>query len=265
LTVVAVAPEDEGVSMKRSWAAIAAMVVATYVLAGCAQTGTTFQNNTGAQITALSPLNIPAASSDFTLTVTSTGGFVAKTVIQWNGKTLPNTTLLSATTATVLVPAALVAKSGTASVNTLNPPRNSQDNGLSNTLIFAISGGAANPVPTITTPVSPKTARACGASCANSDTPITILGTNFLPSSTNGPSEVQWSENGVVTVLTVQSITPTQITAAISGVLLSNPTPTTPKAIPAKITVVNPPSFPCSTDCVLFGGGPSNPEYFTVN
>lgn len=245
--------------MKRSWAAIAATVMAMYVLAGCGQTETTFQNNTGAQLTALSPSNIPAGSSDFTLTVTSTGGFVAKTVIQWNGKTLPNGTVLSPTTATVVVPAALIAKPGTASVNTLNPPRNSQDNGLSNTLIFAISG-TANPVPTITpgTGLSPNFASHCGATCANSDTRITILGTNFLPSSTNGPSEVQWLENGVVTVLTVQSITPTQITATISGTLLS-------ATGTAQITVVNPPSFPCSTDCVLFGGGTSKSATFTVN
>jgi hypothetical protein len=255
---VAVAPEEEGVSMKRSWAAIAAIVVATYVLAGCGQTETTFQNNTGAQITSLSPLNIPAGSSDFTLTVTSTGGFVAKTVIQWNGKTLTNTTVLSTTTATVIVPAALVAKPGTASVNTLNPPRSSQDNGLSNTLIFAISGGPANPVPTITN-LSPTSASSCAASCANSDTPITILGTNFLASSTNGPSEVQWSEDGgPITVLKVQTITPTQINATISGTLLSAPGA-------GHITVVNPPSFPCSTDCVLFGGGTSNSANFTVN
>jgi hypothetical protein len=234
------------------------MVVATYVLAGCSQTGTTFQNNTGAQLTALSPSNIPAGSSDFTLTVTSTGAFVAKSVIQWNGKTLPNTQVLSVTTASVVVPAALVAAPGAASVNTLNPPRNSQDNGLSNTLVFAISG-APNPVPTITPPVSPNTARACGASCANSDTAITILGTNFLPTSSNGPSAVHWSPNGgPVTVLTVKSITPTQIIAVISGVLLST-------AGTAEITVVNPPSFPCSTDCVLFGGGPSNSVGFTVN
>jgi hypothetical protein len=241
--------------MKRYWAATAAMVMA-FVLGGCSQTGTTFQNYTGPQLTALSPSNIPAGYSDFTLTVTSTGGFVAKTVIQWNGKALP-TTLLNTTAVTAVVPAALVSKAGSVPVNTLNPPRNSQDNGLSQPLIFAISG-APNPVPTITSDISPASAPSCGTSCANSDVAITILGTNFLPDP-NNPSEVHWTpKGGPVTVLAVKSITPTQIVAVISGVLLSTPTP-------VQITVVNPPSFPCSTDCVLFGGGPSNPKPFAVN
>ena len=247
--------------MKRYWAATAAMVMA-FVLGGCSQTGTTFQNYTGPQLTALSPSNIPAGYSDFTLTVSSTGGFVAKTVIQWNGKALP-TTLLNTTAVTAVVPAALVSKAGAVPVNTLNPPRNSQDNGLSQPLAFAISG-APNPVPTITSDISPASAPSCGTSCANSDVAITILGTNFLPTSSNGPSEVRWSRDGFITVLAVKGITPTQINAVISGVLLSTPTTTIPKPIPAKITVVNPPSFPCSTDCVLFGGGPSTSWDFTV-
>lgn len=242
--------------MKRSWAAIAAVVIAL-VLSGCSQTGTTFQNYTGPQLTALSPSNIPAGSNDFTLTVSSTGGFVAKTVIQWNGKALP-TTLLNTTTVTAVIPAALVTKPGAVPVNTLNPPRNSQDNGLSQPLAFAISG-APNPVPAITSPLSPDKATHCGTSCTNSDVAITILGNNFLPASINGPSEVRWSQNGgPITVLVVKGITPTQINAVISGTLIST-------AGAAQITVVNPPSFPCSTDCVLFGGGPSNSKTFTVN
>ena len=241
--------------MKRSWAATAAMVMA-FVLGGCSQTGTTFQNYTGPQLTALSPSNIPAGYSDFTLTVSSSGGFVTKTVIQWNGQALP-TTVLNTTTVTAVIPAALVTKPGAVPVNTLNPPRNSQDNGLSQPLIFAISG-ASNPVPTITK-LDPVSAPHCGASCTNSDVAITILGTNFLPTSSNGPSEVRWSRDGFITVLAVKGITPTQINAVISGVLLS-----TPSTVPAEITVVNPPSFPCSTDCVLFGGGPSTSWDFTV-
>lgn len=242
--------------MKRPWAAIAAVVMAMFALAGCSQTGSTFQNNTGAQITILSPMNIPAGSPDFTLTVTSTGGFVAKTVIQWGGKTLPNTTIVNAATATVVVPAALVAQSGKVFVNTLNPPRNSQDNGLSNSLAFTISG-KANPVPVVTS-ITPTTNPACGSPCTNADVAITITGSSFLPSSSNGPSEVHWSLNGgPVIFLTVNKITTAQIDATISGALL-NPDGT------AQITVVNPPSFPCSVDCNLFGGGSSASFPFTV-
>ena len=43
-----------------------------------------------------------------------------KTVVQWNGKTIP-TTYVSATTVTATVAAALIAKPGTIFVNTLNP------------------------------------------------------------------------------------------------------------------------------------------------
>ena len=241
--------------MKRSWAAIAAAVMAMFALSGCSQTGTTFQNNTGAQITVLSPMNMPAGSPDFTLTVTSTGGFVAKTVIQWGGKTLPNTTVLSSTTATVVIPAPLAAQPGKVFVNTLNPPRNSQDNGLSNSLAFIISG-KANPAPTVNG-VTPSINPACGAPCTNSDVAITINGNNFLPSSSNGPSEVHWSLNGGPTLFLIPSaITATQITVTISGTLLN-------ASGTAQITVVNPPSFPCSVDCTLFGGGSSSVP-FTV-
>lgn len=241
--------------MKRSWAAMAAAVLAMFALAGCSQTGTTFQNNTGAFLTQLSPSNIAAGSSDFTLTVTSAGGFVPRTVIQWDGKTLP-TTVINSTTATAVIPAALLTKAGSTSVNTMNPPRNSQDNGLSNSLAFAIYG-QPNPVPTLMS-ISPNSATACGTSCTNSDTPITILGTNFLPTSSNGASEVHWTLSGGPTIfLTVTAITPTQINATIGGALLST-------AGTAQITVVNPPSFPCSVDCTVFGGGPSNSRPFTV-
>ena len=244
--------------MIRSWAAIAAALVAMFAFAGCSQTGSTFQNNTGAQITVLSPSKVPAGSSDLTLTVTSTGGFVPKTVIQLNGKTLPGTTFVDATTVTVVIPAADLATPGKVFVNTLNPPRNSQDNGLSNSLAFIIYG-APNAVPTINAEgVSPKIATHCAAACTNSDTPITIVGTNFLATSSNGPSQVQWSLNGgPVVFLPVKTISPTQITATIPGVLLSTPGT-------AQITVVNPPSFPCSVDCGVFGGGPSNSVPFTV-
>jgi hypothetical protein len=243
--------------MKRSWAAIAAALVAMFAIAGCSQTGTTFQNNTGAQITVLSPSNIAMGSQDFTLTVTSTGGFVAKTVVQWAGKTLP-TTYVDVSTVTAVIPAALLAKPAKVFVNTLNPPRNSQDNGLSNSLAFMVYG-APNPVPTMTS-ITPINATACGTSCTNSNTAVTIIGTNFLPSSTNGPSQVNWSLNGGPTLaITVNSITSTQIQGTISGSLLST-------AGTAKITVYNPPSFPCVVDCTVFGGGLSNPPLsFTVN
>jgi hypothetical protein len=244
--------------MKRSWAATAVAAAAMFAIAGCSQTGTTFQNNTGAQITILSPSNIAMGSPDLPLTVSSTGGFVAKTVVQWAGNALP-TTYVDATTVTTVIPAALLAKPAKVFVNTLNPPKNSQDNGLSNSLAFTIYG-APNPVPTIAD-IAPPDATACGTTCANVS--IVITGTNFLPSSTNGPSQVNWSTGGGPTrAITVNSITATQINGTISGALL-NATGMPP--ITAQITVYNPPSFPCSVDCTVFGGGPSNAFAFIFN
>ncbi|GAC1622839.1 MAG: hypothetical protein PVS2B2_02550 [Candidatus Acidiferrum sp.] len=242
--------------MKRSWAATAAAVAAMFAIAGCSQTNGTFQNNTGAQLTILSPSNIAMGSPDLTLTVSSTGGFVAKTVVQFNAQTMP-TTVLDPVTVTAVIPAALLAKPGRFSVNTLNPPRNSQDNGLSNSLAFTIYG-APNPVPTITS-VAPSKATACGTSCTNSSLAIVITGTNFLPTSNNGASQINWSLSGGPTqAITVNSITPTQINGTISGALLS-------AAGTAQINVYNPPSFPCSVDCTVFGGGFSNNLPFVVN
>jgi hypothetical protein len=241
--------------MKRSWAAIAAALAAMFAVAGCSQTGTTFQNNTGAQITILSPSNIAMNSQGFTLTVTSAGGFVAQTVVQWAGQTLP-TTYVDVSTVTAAIPAALLAKPEKVFVNTLNPPKSSQDNGLSNSLAFIVYG-APNPVPMLTS-ITPVTAPACGTSCTNSNTAITIAGTNFLPSSTNGPSQVNWSLGGGPTLaIVVNSITSTQIQGTISGSLLST-------AGTAMITVYNPPSFPCVVDCTVFGGGSSHSFTFCV-
>src|ERR1700731_658172 len=133
-------------------------------VAGCNDYGNTFQNPTGASISFLAPADASAGGTDFTLSVTSpTGGFVLKTVVQWNGKTIP-TNYVSATTVTATVAAALIAKPGTASVNTLNPFSGTGNNGLSNVLTFIIDP-PGNPVPAITS-ISPNTAAAGSASFA---------------------------------------------------------------------------------------------------
>jgi hypothetical protein len=89
--VLAVARDYEGVFMKRSWTALAVALSAIFAAIGCNDYGNTFQVPTGATITALSPANIAAGSPSFTLTVIPAPGtgFVAKTVVQWNGGTIP--------------------------------------------------------------------------------------------------------------------------------------------------------------------------------
>ena len=67
--------------------------MALVALAGCNDYGNTFQSNTGAILSSLSPSNIPAGGGDLTITVDG-AGFVTKTVVEWNGQklvTTPNT------------------------------------------------------------------------------------------------------------------------------------------------------------------------------
>src|SRR5207244_13045975 len=123
-------------------------------------------------LTVSSPQLVPACpspctnSSGFTLTLNG-GGFVAKTLVQWNGKTCPlasssgatnascttNVTLDSNNNVTLLtatVSSALIAQPGTAVVNAINPGSNygTGTNGLSNTITFIINN-PANLTPTI--------------------------------------------------------------------------------------------------------------------
>src|SRR5215813_8243456 len=121
----AVRGSREGRFMKRFGTAFAVALVALCVTAGCNDYGNTFQANTGAALLSLSPSNVTAGGSDLTLTVMGSG-FVAKTVVQWNGKTIATTVTTDSNTGAVLsvtavVPAALTATPGRASVNTLNP------------------------------------------------------------------------------------------------------------------------------------------------
>src|SRR5260370_2734244 len=76
--------------MKGSWRAVGVALVAIFVGAGCNDYGNTFQSNTGALVSFLSPAQISAGNVDFTLTVNGQG-FVLKTVVQWNGKPLATT------------------------------------------------------------------------------------------------------------------------------------------------------------------------------
>src|SRR5260370_32295138 len=126
---------EEGAFMKRFWTALAGGLAAIFAAAGCNDYGNTFQVPSGASITSLSPSNMPAGSPQFTLTVNG-GGFVAKTVVQWSGTTIP-TQVQTDSSGTVLgitaaVTAALIAKPGTVFFNTLSPFPRSGMNGFSN-------------------------------------------------------------------------------------------------------------------------------------
>lgn len=248
--------------MKRFWTAVAVAGFAFGLLAGCNDYNNSIQYNTGATLTNISPSGLAAGDSSFLLTVNASqfNGFNSTSVIQWNGQKLTTSLFVDTTTLTATVPASLLAKPGTALINTLTAQSGTGQNGLSNTLAFNIYG-APNPVPTLTS-VTPGTAPACGTSCTASVT-ITVTGTNFLPSSNNGGSLVTFAD--MLTPmqqpasLTIKSISDTQIQAVIPGAFLANPDT-------AIISVLNPGNGLCTQpSCLpLVGGGNSNPFSFVI-
>src|SRR6202790_3090831 len=249
--------------MKRSWTALAVALISTLAIAGCNDYGNTFQANTGASVTFLSPSNISAGSPDFTITINGIG-FVAKTYVTWNGQKLNTTVTLDATktvvvSVTAVVPAALVAKPGTATVITQNPFSGAGNNGLSNPVTFIINP-PPNPVPTLTS-IAPATIAACGTSCANLT--LDLQGTNFITSSDpTQVSQVRWTAGATVTTLVTTSVTATDIKATVPGLLIS-------AVGTAMVTVFNPP-VPQTTppggtpNPSSGGGGTSTAQTFTI-
>src|SRR5260370_6513235 len=194
---------------------------------------------------------MPAGSPQFTLTVNG-GGFVAKTVVQWSGTTIP-TQVQTDSSGTVLgitatVSAALVAKPGTVFVNTLSPFSGAGMNGLSNPLPFIINP-PGNPVPTVTS-MSPTCAVAGGSAFT-----LTVTGSNFLPASDpSGGSQVHWTTGGTQNTLPiVGSISGSQIQATVSGALVAS-------IGAAAVTVFNPPSPQSGGGS---GGGGTRPTSLT--
>jgi hypothetical protein len=240
--------------MKRSWTALAVTFAALFAAAGCNDYGNTFQVPTGATITSLSPADISAGSGDFTLTVNG-GPFVKQTVVQWNQQTIVTNVNLDANGnvlgITATVPAALVAKAGTAFVNTLSPHSGAGTNGLSNSLAFIVNP-PPNPVPTVSS-----TSPSCATNGSASFT-LTVAGTNFLPASDpSGGSQVRWNAGPTQTPLAlVGTATATQIQATVTASLVAN-------VGTAIVTVFNPPS-PQSNGGNGGGGTSPNGLTFTI-
>ena len=245
--------------MKRFGTAFAVVLVALSVTAGCNDYGNTFQVNTGASIVSLSPANIPAGGPDLTLTVIG-GGFVAKTVVQWDGKAIATTVSTdvngSVTNVTAVVPAALTAKAGRHFVNTLNPASNKQDNGLSNTVAFIVTV-PANPQPTLGS-IAPSS-----AAPGSPDVTLTLTGSNFVKASVTGctgtdGSVAQWSTGTSVTCLATTFTSATQLTAAVPASLLTAESC-------ASLTVFTGPAVDPNNPTGNGGGGTSNAQTFTVS
>ena len=242
-------------------------MVAFVGVTGCNDYGNTFQNNTGAILSFLSPSQIAACvpaqgvtCPDLTLTLNG-AGFVLQTKVRWNGKNLVTTVPVDSTGAalgnvvTAVVPAALLAKPGVATVLTVNPASGAGNNGLSQTINFIINN-PPNPPPMVSA-VSP-TCAAPGAAL-----PLTVTGTNFLSSSASSTqtSSVNWALGGLQFQFTspAATITATQITVTI-------PAADIPAAGSATVTVYNPPSLPLANvpGSAGSGGGTSSASAATT-
>jgi hypothetical protein len=241
--------------MKRFCSTVAVALIALACLS-CNDYNNSVQYATGATILNISPSGVVLGGPSFTITVTasSQNPFPATPVstVQWNGQNLA-TTSISNTVLTAVVPASLIAKPGTAYVNTHYQQSGTGNNGLSNSLAFLIYG-APNPQPTLTS-ISPNTTAVCASSKNCSPVTITLTGTNFLTTSTNGASTVSYTgvaTGGVETAINTSSITSTQIKAIIPATYLTTADPA------AKINVINPPSGVCLVSCPNLGGGDTN-------
>jgi WD40-like Beta Propeller Repeat len=250
----------------RSWAKFAIVFLGFFAASGCNDYGSTFQPNTGALISTLSPSNINAGGGPFTLNVSGQGPFVTKTVVTWNGgklATTPNTdsngNVLSVS---AMVPASLVAKPGTATVITQNPFSGSGNNGLSNPLTFTINP-PANPVPVLTS-ISPNSAPANSPAVT-----LMITGSKFIPTTDpSGGTQVLFTLPSQQATLANPTINSTTISVTIPASLLQN---NTSGPLVATVTLFNPPSPPppnCQFNCTGTGGGPSvniPPITFTID
>ena len=122
-------------SFKISVSLLAVVIASLFVVSGCNDYGNTFQVPTGIGTAFIAPSQANAGGAAFTLTVSAgaaasvSGGYVAQSVVQWNGKTIP-TTVVSASTLTATVSADLIAKPGTAFIQTLSPHSGAGNNGL---------------------------------------------------------------------------------------------------------------------------------------
>jgi hypothetical protein len=177
-------------------------------------------------MTSISPDSIVAGSASITLTVTGSG-FVASSVVNWNGAAL-TTGYVSTTQLTATVPALDLAAAGSANVTVTSP---APGGGTSTAAVFSITG--SNPVPTITS-VAPTSALAGSASFT-----LMVNGTNFVSTSV-----VNWNGAALVTAY----VSATQITVQIPAADITT-------SGTASITVTNPAP----------GGGSSTAWTFPIN
>jgi len=150
----------------------------------------------------MTPNSAPAGGSDLAITIQGANFACAVSVAYWNGTPL-HTSYVSPTQLAAVVPAALTATPGVASVTVINQ---ATGGGSSAPAPFTVAAA----LPPVMAAVTPNSAPAGGGAVT-----ITIQGSNFLP----GASTAYW--NGIPIATTY--VSPTQLTAVVSAALIATP------------------------------------------
>jgi hypothetical protein len=153
-------------------------------------------------LAAVTPNSAPAGGSDLAITIQGANFACAVSVAYWNGTPL-HTSYVSPTQLAAVVPAALTATPGVASVTVINQ---ATGGGSSAPAPFTVAAA----LPPVMAAVTPNSAPAGGGAVT-----ITIQGSNFLP----GASTAYW--NGIPIATTY--VSPTQLTAVVSAALIATP------------------------------------------
>ncbi len=178
-------------------------------------------NNPSPSLVSVSPANVTALGSTFTLAV-SGSQFNSQSVVRWNGVNLTtglvNTTQLSAT-----VPASLIAQPGTAAVTVFNPTPAGGSSAPQTVTIFAPGPGLVSLSPSQIDALSPAFT-------------MTVNGLAFV-----NTSVVRWNGASIPTTF----VSATQLTAQVSAALLSS-------GGFATVTVFTPPPSGGSSNALTF-------------
>lgn len=194
-------------------------------------------------VSSLSPSTETVGGPAFTLMVTGSG-FVAASVVQWNGSSRA-TTFVNASELTASINAADIATTGNVTVTVATP---SPGGGISTELGIVLS----NPSPTVSS-LSQTSAAAGGAAFT-----LTVTGTNFTPGSV-----VVWNGTNQMTTyvsptqLTVQITAPDIAAAGSATVFVFNGTPGGGASTPAPVTLTG--TLPATAYFVATNGSDTNP------
>jgi hypothetical protein len=180
-------------------------------------------------VSSLSPTSANVGDPAFTLTVSGTG-FVAGSVVEWNGAAL-STTYISATQLSALVDAGRLALPGTASVTVVN----SNPTQISNSLPFVV-----NAVTPAITSLSPDSATVGGPGFS-----LVVTGTGIV-----SLTSIQWN----TTALNTHYVSPTVVTADVPASLIA-------QTGTVSVTAINPGNFVSAT--ITFTIAPPPPPVIT--